>query len=331
MNVTLTAANQQSTGQTNGQGEMIYRYQYILIAPLNLTGYGHYWLDITVTSNNPSIPVQWKWQEAARSHVPAICSAESRSITGGVPGAWTPIFWSGTNTYTDLAFQILSAMDFGDAPAPYPTLLSNNGACHGNDGTCFLGMFRDTETDGQPSVLADGDDNNPAGTDDEDGVTFTGNFTPGGIIQASVIMGTNGILQGFADFNADGDWSDAGEWVFQNLSLSAGTHNLLIALPPTVTLGYTYVRFRVSSFTFNTSLTNVSTGYWPNGEVEDYRIEILGMMDYGDAPDPTYPTLLASNGARHTNTGLKLGNLIDVEPDGQPNATATGDDINPRD
>jgi hypothetical protein len=54
--------------------------------------------------------------------------------------------------------------------------------------------------------------------------------------------------------------------------------------------------------------------------------------DFGDAPDsvlvPRYPTLLVHNGARHTVVpGVLLGNLIDIEADGQPNATATGDDL----
>jgi hypothetical protein len=52
-------------------------------------------------------------------------------------------------------------------------------------------------------------------------------------------------------------------------------------------------------------------------------------LDFGDAPDPRYPTLLASNGARHTIVpGLFLGRSVDAEPDGQPNVTATGDDVN---
>lgn len=51
--------------------------------------------------------------------------------------------------------------------------------------------------------------------------------------------------------------------------------------------------------------------------------------DFGDAPDPTYPTLLINNGARHTLVGsLFLGFLVDSEPDGQPNAFALGDDAN---
>ncbi len=50
--------------------------------------------------------------------------------------------------------------------------------------------------------------------------------------------------------------------------------------------------------------------------------------DFGDAPDPTYPTLLKNDGARHAVVpGIHLGRLIDAEPDGQPNATATGDDL----
>src|SRR5262249_42856755 len=47
--------------------------------------------------------------------------------------------------------------------------------------------------------------------------------------------------------------------------------------------------------------------------------------DFGDAPDLTYPTLLASNGASHITGGLTLGATVDKEMDGQPNVTATGD------
>ena len=47
--------------------------------------------------------------------------------------------------------------------------------------------------------------------------------------------------------------------------------------------------------------------------------------DYGDAPSP-YPTLLADAGARHIDMGPMLGSNRDTEPDGQPTATADGDD-----
>ncbi len=50
-------------------------------------------------------------------------------------------------------------------------------------------------------------------------------------------------------------------------------------------------------------------------------------MDFGDAPDPIYPTLLANDGARHNPTGPTLGLSRDTEIDGQPDTTATGDDL----
>ena len=51
-------------------------------------------------------------------------------------------------------------------------------------------------------------------------------------------------------------------------------------------------------------------------------------MDFGDAPDPTYPTLFVSNGARHTiDPDVYLGAKIDGEGDGQPDAYAAGDDF----
>jgi uncharacterized membrane protein len=47
--------------------------------------------------------------------------------------------------------------------------------------------------------------------------------------------------------------------------------------------------------------------------------------DFGDAPD-SYGTSLATGGARHLATGPRLGAARDIELDGQPTATALGDD-----
>ena len=59
-------------------------------------------------------------------------------------------------------------------------------------------------------------------------------------------------------------------------------------------------------------------------------------MDFGDAPDGPYPTLLINDGARHKidSSGPWLGPLSDFpdfEPDGQPDPTATGDNNNGND
>ncbi|MCF8365111.1 MAG: hypothetical protein K9H16_04990, partial [Bacteroidales bacterium] len=54
----------------------------------------------------------------------------------------------------------------------------------------------------------------------------------------------------------------------------------------------------------------------------------LELFDFGDAPDSPFPTLLSSDGARHIIDGATyLGNAVDAEADGQPNASADGDDM----
>lgn len=61
---------------------------------------------------------------------------------------------------------------------------------------------------------------------------------------------------------------------------------------------------------------------------------LLDLADFGDAPTAaqsgfaqSYPTTLAQNGAVHALGLLHMGPTIDSEEDGQPNATATGDDV----
>lgn len=66
-------------------------------------------------------------------------------------------------------------------------------------------------------------------------------------------------------------------------------------------------------------------GYFREGDLGPDSPE----MDFGDAPSADgYPTLLAQNGARHLLVpgGPLLGHCADGETDGQPDATATGDD-----
>jgi len=60
----------------------------------------------------------------------------------------------------------------------------------------------------------------------------------------------------------------------------------------------------------------------------DFIIERTA-LDWGDAPDPTYPTLAASNGPSHGIDYITyLGDTIDGELNGLPDAFALGDDLN---
>jgi len=94
-------------------------------------------------------------------------------------------------------------------------------------------------------------------------------------------------------------------------TVAAGTCTLTPTTSGTKTLTATYA----GDANFNGS---VSTGV--------SHTVYLGLYDYGDAADPDYPTLLASDGARHTPTGPMLGTLRDNETEGQPTAAGNGDD-----
>ena len=93
--------------------------------------------------------------------------------------------------------------------------------------------------------------------------------------------------------------------------------NLVFAVPLGVVTGPDLgARFRLS-----TEDGLGAEGIAPDGEVEDYLLQVRG-LDFGDAPDPTYATLSANDGARHVIGGLFLGAGVDPDGDGQPNVTA---------
>lgn len=157
------------------------------------------------------------------------------------------------------------------------------------------------------------------------------------------------------DWNRDGDWDDtmtcagvaAPEWAVQNqilAALPAGLNNVTTPQflpwhpPGTPNVPPIWMRITLSEqpWTPTSGLpgdggSGPVSGY-QIGETEDYYFTPVvpePQLDFGDAPDRPYPTLLASNGARHTIVpGFFLGASVDAEPNGQPNLAATGDDAN---
>jgi hypothetical protein len=160
--------------------------------------------------------------------------------------------------------------DYGDAPDPsYQTLQASDGARHVVLPWIYLGADIDGENDGQPSAAADGDDT--SGGDDEDGITFPGLLVADGTASVEVIASVDGYLNAWMDFNEDGDWSDAGEQILMDDSINAGISLLSFSVPSsTVASGTTYARFR-----FSTTAGASFSGTLPDGEVEDYAIQIL--------------------------------------------------------
>ncbi len=187
-------------------------------------------------------------------------------------------------------FGNTSATDQGDAPLPYPTLLADNGASHGLLPGFQLGALIDAEPDGLPEANALGDDlSNLA---DEDGVVFRSSLFAGqtATIDVTVANGpySAGALQGWVDFNGDGDWSDPGEQIIANRVLAEGTHAIQFVVPAGATVGDSFARFR-----YGYERNIGSTGPAMAGEVEDYAVLI--QQDAPVARDDFYDVQQGSN------------------------------------
>ncbi|MEO8493502.1 MAG: GEVED domain-containing protein, partial [Planctomycetota bacterium] len=183
---------------------------------------------------------------------------------------------------TQFTITIASGLDYGDAPtaalsgfaSSYPTRLADDGARHqaslnftlGNSATS---LNIDADADGQPTVSADGDDND--GLDDENGVVFNTSLLGGFGGTITVTASQSGRLDAWIDFNQDGDWNDLDEQIFASRVLNSGANVLTVNVPGTALSGPTYARFRFSS-----AGALRPTGAAADGEVEDYRVSIAG-------------------------------------------------------
>lgn len=194
--------------------------------------------------------------------------------------------------------------DFGDAPAPYPTIYSEAGALHIANGP-NLGATRDTEVDGVHSSAADAD------STDEDGVNF--GTIQVGALDATVtvnVQGGVGKLDAWIDFNGDGSWSGLGEQIFAAHPVALGDNLLEFDVPSWAASGTTYARFRLS--------TNGELGMGgaaPDGEVEDYAVSIVPPVVGGSF----YPPKMISSSANGANSVF----AGDIDGDGDVDVVST--------
>jgi len=166
------------------------------------------------------------------------------------------------------------AHDYGDAPAPYPTA----DAYHIVGISTYLGSAIDPECQALPDDDAIGDDNNNLA--DEDGVSFDTSMVLCQQADITVTASEAGFLNTWIDFNADGDWDDANERVFNNYPLSSGPNLLSFTVPCDAVAGETFARFRFST----DNSINSYDGYAANGEIEDYKIEIVEPLALPEGP-----------------------------------------------
>ena len=169
-------------------------------------------------------------------------------------------------------------------PQSYPTLNASSGPSHLVGPNLYLGQCVDAEPNGQPNNEALGDDPAVAApsygtctsTDDEDGIQRTPNVnwtvSTGGSVNVTVAGGP-GCLSGWIDWNGNGNLTDGGDNILDNVPVNIGTSIQTFAVPVNPSNGSFYARFRLYPVDGNNlcTTTRTPTGVAPGGEVEDYQ------------------------------------------------------------
>lgn len=204
----------------------------------------------------------------------ATYSAGTIGATTAITGS-TALDWTGNAGDGADAFK--PKVDFGDAPASYDPV-SGDPAVHEIDAKLRLGSSEDIEwlSRGQ-TALANSDNF-------DDGIGAAPpllNFN--GVVSYTVTVnvfnntGSNATVAAWLDYNFNGVY-DPGEGIVATVASSASTQAIpltwsAITVPATASLR-TYLRLRVTSAS-NGMTKNNPTGYFSNGEVEDYPV-VLG-------------------------------------------------------
>lgn len=164
--------------------------------------------------------------------------------------------------------------DFGDAPAsydPYADPATQSPAVHERSENIRLGSTWDREYWKRGTGSTE---------DTDDGIGTVAILAPGGggyVVQTSVYnnSGANATLIAWLDYNGNGSF-DASEAITPiTVTSSASAQNVWLYWPSTTNTfiagQHTYMRVRITSASYGMTTAH-ATGYFPNGEVEDYQV-----------------------------------------------------------
>jgi hypothetical protein len=162
--------------------------------------------------------------------------------------------------------------DFGDAPATYDPI-PRSPAVHERSENIRLGATWGSEWDKTSSALANVDT-------DEDAMSFVSIYNPlygSYATQASVFnnSGAPVTLCAWLDMNGNGTFEATEGMTPMTIPSSASAQTVWLyiqgATSPLTNGSYTYLRIRITSAAMT---RNHATGYFTNGEVEDFRVPV---------------------------------------------------------
>ena len=261
-------------GSVTTPGEGRYLYAGGTSVPVTATPEGNHsfknWTGTAVTAgkvvdaNSESTSVTMHGDYTLVANFELIVGACCNTATGACyltdsGECFTGFTYLGDNTTcSDCQIQNISK-DFGDAPATYPVMNSNNGASHLVQPDIYLGVGVSAEADGQPGNLDTFDD----------GVQFAPSIVAGEDAVAIITASKLGVINGWLDLNRDGDWADLGEHILVDEPVISGENYISYHVPSTATRGESFLRIRYNS------IGGLSyDGPAVDGEVEDYCVTI---------------------------------------------------------
>ncbi len=268
--------------------------------------------------------------------------ADSATAENGFEKTWDNSISDNENNYNltiDFGFAAPS-LDFGDladtssgtGAGDYQSLNANNGPRHTVTAALKMGATNTTEGDALQNTAANGDSS-------DDGVATLPTLTAGSASSSFSVSVTNtgaaAKLSVWIDFNNDGSFNDTvldaagtngGEKIATDLAVATSATSVtvpgIVKVPAAAyTSGAVGMRLRLSTAAVLTSL-----GAAPDGEVEDYAINVASVSDYGDWAHATTPSAATSAATSITSTNVRLGATVDADTSVTPNAAATADD-----
>lgn len=212
-------------------------------------------------------------------------------------------------------------VDFGDAPdaggggsaGSYNTLLASNGPRHGLTNSLYLGYQVTAEEDAYQNANADGDDQ--IQNIQDDGLAVPLPVLPVGAASYSLDVtvtnqtGETAYLYGWVDFNKNGLFeADEAAPEIPIPPSGTGQYPLTFTVPPgtILTPGHTFARLRLTTElltdTGQEAQDTRSVGPAPDGEVEDYILEIGTTADLLVTKTADVPELRTGDAITYTVT-----------------------------